>query len=457
MVISTMDTAAAAPASSSSDPSFSPSASLKRRGNYPANTMASSPQRRVTSNSSTASPRHIPFSYDRYQQLQEKKKDLTAKSILRTLFLPRIHHESHAIASIQSRCSQSLLAFMTSLGALGTHAAFMLMLPPMFWFDVGEDGGAGLREFGRGFVICLLFGVYFSAAVKDFLCLPRPLSPPVRRMTTKASIAFEYGFPSTHTMNATSIALHTILQIIFGSITLASAARPSADMLLGNTFQFACLALLAFYPVLMGLSRIVTGMHSFVDVVGGWWLGAGVVGIWWGGVGAWVEDWVARGSNVPVITITLLILSIYAHPNPDGPCPCFEDSVAAISVVAGVIIGTWRHGPYGDGTSKNNTTIISGALRLVLGVIVMYTFRKLAKLACKRVFSQLLGTPASQTPPAPRGVTPEAHSHEGDCGEEKVYVISRVTVGTLTDGIVYGGIGFLAVDILPVVFGVIGI
>ncbi|KAI8833756.1 hypothetical protein BC829DRAFT_437208 [Chytridium lagenaria] len=353
-------------------------------------------------------------------------------------------------------------------GSAWNAFSLFLLLPPMFWFDVGEDGGRALREFGRGFVICLLFGVYFSAAVKDFLCLPRPLSPPVRRMTTKASIALEYGFPSTHTMNATSIALHTALQILLGSVTLF-APSSWADKAVGEvagmtTLRMASLGLLIFYPVLMGMSRVVTGMHSFVDVVGGWWLGAGVVAVWWGGVGAGLERWIETGfacfffffvneywmsQHVPLVTITLLILAIYAHPNPEGPCPCFEDSVASISVVAGVIIGTWRHGAYGDGTSTNNTTIIGGIVRLLLGLVAIYAFRKIAKTLSKRLFSMVLGMVGGAAPVAvsSKGVEDNCDCDEGkELGEKKgrkVYIIPRVTVGTLTEGLCMGELGGL--------------
>ncbi|KAJ3104962.1 hypothetical protein HDU97_008710 [Phlyctochytrium planicorne] len=362
-----------------------------------------------------------------------------------------------------------------SLGVLGTHGAFLLLLPPLFWVDFGEDHGESAKEFGRGFVICLLFGVYASSLVKDFLCLPRPTSPPVRRMSTKASIALEYGFPSSHSTNAASIAAYTIYHLIY-----RMNFSPSSSLL-----DLGYIVVLASYPLLMGVSRILTGMHSFLDVFGGWVLGAGLCWLWWSGLGAFVENWISTGSHVPLVTIALLLFSIYIHPHPEGPCPCFEDSVASISVVAGVIIGTWRHGPTNLTTSIpiQNTTFTTGLARFLIGITATYTFRKLAKAICKQTFSRFLApsdskishsnssvqsscTCAVESPKASRKNSGEQEcgvcggiigatlvSEHASCADGKsVYIIKKVTVGTLTDGVVYGGIGILAVDLLPLLF-----
>ncbi|KAJ3194521.1 hypothetical protein HK101_002536 [Irineochytrium annulatum] len=435
----------------------------------------------------TARENHIPFSYAAYSPKPERRlkplarvpsvgnlhqqrpspprTDLTVKAIVRSLLLPRIIWEAPFIASAQAKCPAWLLSLMSVFGLLGTHAAFMLLLPPLFWFDL-EDAQADheLKRFGRGFVICLLFGVYVSAAVKDFLCLPRPLSPPVRRMTATASISLEYGFPSTHTMNATTISMHTALYLLSASMGAASTVAGQNEPMSMTTS--AALFLLVAYSVIMGGSRILTGMHSFMDVMGGAWLGVAVVGLWWyGGMGTMVEALITdsfMGVNVPAVILPLLILSIYIHPNPDGPCPCFEDSVASISVVAGVILGSWHHGAY---TAVGGTSAISGVIRLAVGIACVYGFRKAAKRTSKGVFEAILG------PDAPH----MGHAHGGEAVEDidqcegravpkevkevalSKYVIKRLTVKSMTDGVVYGGIGILAVDVIPSLFVWMGI
>ncbi|KAJ3113989.1 hypothetical protein HDU96_002681 [Phlyctochytrium bullatum] len=351
---------------------------------------------------------------------------------LRTLLLPRILAESHAIARAQAHplCTPTVLAALTALGALGTHAAFMLLLPPLFWV-----GGAPAAAFGRGVVVCLLGGVWASAVVKDYFCLPRPLAPPVHRLTSKRSIALEYGFPSTHTMNAVSIAAHAVVQMLAGEVGHPVWRRPGVG---GGVAVGA----LGAYAVAMGVSRMLTGMHSAVDVAGGAVLGAVVVAGWWGGLGRAVETWIATGGiEVPVMAVVLLVLAIYIHPDPAAACPCFEDSVAAISVVAGVIVGAWHHGaPPVDAPALTPVTIFA---RLVFGVATVYAFRKVAKTVCRRVLRMVLREDACQG---------EEGKREG--GHVR---IRKVTVETVTDGVVYGGIGFVAVDVVPWAFRRLGI
>ncbi|CAO3697644.1 unnamed protein product [Rhizopus microsporus] len=82
---------------------------------------------------------------------------------------------------------------------LGTHTFFMIFLPILIWF--------GNVEIGRNVCFLTASGVFWSGFLKDFLCLPRPLSPPVHRLTMSPYVALEYGFPSTHSTNSVSVAL----------------------------------------------------------------------------------------------------------------------------------------------------------------------------------------------------------------------------------------------------------
>ena len=124
-------------------------------------------------------------------------------------------------------------------------------------------------------------------------------------------------------------------------------------------------------------------MHSFMDCIAGTILGAG---IWWWhtdwagipyyiqasnpfhniftllsfgkvdassgsllvyigkglGGGEWTERWVSQGGwEVPFILIPLCLLAVHHHPQPVDDCPCFEDSIAILSVMLGVFISRW--------------------------------------------------------------------------------------------------------------------
>jgi sphingosine-1-phosphate phosphatase 1 len=74
--------------------------------------------------------------------------------------------------------------------AMGNEIFYCLFFPFWFW----NVDGAIARQVGY------LWGIfmYFGQSTKDFLCMPRPASPPVVKLEDR--YLKEYGFPSTHAM-----------------------------------------------------------------------------------------------------------------------------------------------------------------------------------------------------------------------------------------------------------------
>lgn len=86
-----------------------------------------------------------------------------------------------------------------------------------------------------------------TSVLKDAFCVPRPFSPPVHRLSV-GSHALEYGFPSTHSSNALSMAL------FFGELLLR---RNSYRPWLVNSI--GVVSLIAFaWSITFG--RLYTGM-----------------------------------------------------------------------------------------------------------------------------------------------------------------------------------------------------
>lgn len=163
-----------------------------------------------------------------------------------------------------------------------------------------------------------------------FESLPRPLSPPLHRITMSGSAALEYGFPSTHSTNAVSVAL-------YGILTLRSTSDVSPILC------FSLEALAWVYVVSIILGRLYCGMHGFLDVGVGIALGAFLA----------ITDWVSRdvidafvssGSwQVPVTIILAILVLVGIHPEPADACPCFDDGVAFAAVVMGCEVGHWHY------------------------------------------------------------------------------------------------------------------
>lgn len=289
---------------------------------------------------------------------------------LRQWLIPVVRWETPYLARIQNACrSQFLDSYFAFTANLGTHTFFMMFLPICFW--------CGYPDFGIALVHMLALGVYLSGALKDLVCLPRPLSPPLQRITMSGSAALEYGFPSTHTTNAVSVA-------VFGLHLLYESQHewsPSSYSLL----RLGCYC----YATSITLGRMYCGMHGFFDVLLGAVLG---VFIAWLRIayGQILDLWVIDGSWIhPTIAVAALALAIRFHPEPADNCPCFDDSVAFLGVVMGISIGTWQHAQrYGMPKSNpplagmfpyTNQNLLKSAARLHGGIVVIFVWRAAMK------------------------------------------------------------------------------
>lgn len=241
---------------------------------------------------------------------------------IRERLLPVVRWETPYVAWFQETLRSPALDNYFSMAAnLGTHTAFMAVLPMLFW--------CGQTSMGRAMTHMLAAGVYLSGFVKDMLCLPRPLSPPLQRITMSGSASLEYGFPSTHSTNAVSVAVYALF-------LLRSSEEPHTTLNL--VLQVLCYS----YAASIVLGRLYCGMHGFFDVI---------VGSLLGGAIAWVQivygdvfDSFLYGGDVRRLVLVELIMCVLIriHPEPADDCPCYDDSVAFLSVVIGINLGNWH-------------------------------------------------------------------------------------------------------------------
>ena len=234
----------------------------------------------------------------------------------------------------------------------------------------------------------LASGVFFTGYIKDMLCLPRPLSPPLHRITMSGSVALEYGFPSTHSANAVSAAVYGILVL------------RSDDNIFSPTATLLLEALAYFYALSIIIGRLYCGMHGFLDVVFGSLLGAAIslIEIYYGPA---LEAWEQSSSSywVPVAILVLIVALVRVHPEPVDDCPCFDDSVAFAGVIVGCEAGTWRfgkhspfsgiyHGPEASFDLASIGPAVS-VLRVLVGVAVIFAWREVTKPTLHRALPHL--------------------------------------------------------------------
>jgi hypothetical protein len=145
------------------------------------------------------------------------------------------------------------------------------------------------------------------------------------------SAALEYGFPSTHSTNAVSVAFYAFH--VLGS-EKASSLDPDTIM----WAQILCW----LYACSIGLGRLYCGMHGFIDVVAGGVLGA-LISLLHIRYGEEAYQWLIAGSLYrPFLVGLILIAIVRTHPEPADNCPCFDDSVAFSGVVIGCSLASWR-------------------------------------------------------------------------------------------------------------------
>ena len=193
------------------------------------------------------------------------------------------------------------------------------------------------------------------------------------------SVALEYGFPSTHSTNAVSVAVYAILLLQSAPEEWPPLVKPMLEVLA------------YFYAFSIIFGRVYCGMHGILDVVVGSLLGA---------VLALVEFFLAdeydrflgAGSfEALYIVILVILVLVRIHPEPADDCPCFDDSVAFAGVLCGVEFGYHHYALTSYSWDKPVPATVpfdlealgwpKVILRIAFGVVTIFAWRGVMKPA----------------------------------------------------------------------------
>ena len=223
----------------------------------------------------------------------------------------------------------------------------------------------------------LASGVFFTGFIKDMVSLPRPLSPPLHRITMSGSAALEYGFPSTHSANAVSVAVYALFAIHSPDCQLSDSTK-----LILEVTSYA-------YAISITIGRLYCGMHGFVDVIIGSIMGA-FISIIECVYAPRIDEFLYSSSWLAPASLALvIIILIRIHPEPADDCPCFDDSVAFAGVMIGIELGGWH---YSTGNWAWDFPVPATVpfdlehmgwgiviLRVLVGVLVIFAWREVMK------------------------------------------------------------------------------
>lgn len=196
------------------------------------------------------------------------------------------------------------------------------------------------------------------------------------------SAALEYGFPSTHSTNAVSVAVYSLFTLL------------SPETTVNESLQLVLEILSCCYAVSIVLGRMYCGMHGFFDVLVGSVLGAllsTVQCLFGDDFDLLIHAGTFRG---PAIIILVILVLVRLHPEPADDCPCFDDSVAFAGVMIGVEVGNWHFGRSGfawDDPVMATVPFRLDALgwpktiaRVLIGVLLVFAWREIMKPAMLR-------------------------------------------------------------------------
>jgi sphingosine-1-phosphate phosphatase 1 len=299
---------------------------------------------------------------------------------IRSFLHPLINIELPLLQYIQSFHNNWLTNYFLYTANVGSHTFYNLMLPFLPWF--------GSVHLCRDLIIVLGLGIYFTGMVKDSLCLPRPHSPPLKRLTMSHYTSKEYGCPSSHSANATSVCIVLFLHIFDNSS-------------INENFKTIIYFFLSLYWFTIIIGRMYCGMHGLLDISIGCIIGLLTVLLRYSTKSYY--DYLCLSSSspiyIPLIIISIYYSLIYFHPIPLEPCPCFEDSIAFIAVLLGLDLAYWSLSTsdaplntlYQIHNAKfnynyNNLGFFGTLGRIIIGILLVLIW----KLSAKPLFTNII-------------------------------------------------------------------
>lgn len=192
------------------------------------------------------------------------------------------------------------------------------------------------------------------------------------------SAALEYGFPSTHSTNAVSVAVYSL------------AILNSSEVPLSPQVNIGLQALTYVYVVSVVLGRLYCGMHGFFDVVIGCVLGALIGFLQFAYENTFEDSLVSVNGSHLLLLILAVVVSVRVHPEPADDCPCFDDSVAFAGVLIGTEAAYWHCAKDGliwadPSVGYEESGIGKRAVRIVLGVAIIFVWREVMKPSLLRI------------------------------------------------------------------------
>jgi membrane-associated phospholipid phosphatase len=153
--------------------------------------------------------------------------------------------------------------------------------------------------------------------------------------------------------------------------------------------------MLCVYACSVTFGRLYCGMHTITDCAGGVVMGTLLWSLIWYSQEVFDNFVVSDSWLVPLITGPICIILVSIHPDPVDKCPCFDDSVAFVGVMMGMLPGSWHYASTSYSLDKPQRGTIPydydsiglsyTFARIILGVAILFIWRLSVKKLCYTV------------------------------------------------------------------------
>jgi len=291
-----------------------------------------------------------------------------------------VQHGTKQVVWLQSKFRNRFFdAYFQVFSFCAEEEFYLLLLPFVIW---NVD-----RVFGRRLTLLVCIGLLAGNLMKDVFQLPRPKSSsvwrPSHQETVDSTALQDFGFPSTHSMNAVTNSLYAVLY---------RHASPQNPMLLFSPLQNDAsvrleLRLAALYIISLSFSRLYLGAHTPTDIRGGLALGA----TWLAFFFPWSEafdEWYMTTSNLGLKLLGLSIAFLLLNPQPRPPTPTFLQNSLLVGLISGCMLGA-RH--FNDLEKpdlskflnltdwRQQNEVLAIIFRTILGYVIVLILRIVAK------------------------------------------------------------------------------